>query len=119
MFELPEMTVLSRQMNQALRGKVIREGSLGNSPHKFVWYNRSREEFAGLARGKTTGEARAKGRWLLLDLDPGYVLVLGECGGKVLYHPAGSKMPSKYHLHLAFEDESFFTATTQMWGAME
>ena len=25
----------------------------------------------------------------------------------------------KYHLHLIFEDDSFLTATTQMWGAME
>jgi len=39
--------------------------------------------------------------------------------GKVLHQPAGSKNPGKYHLCLEFEDDSFFTATTQMWGAME
>lgn len=119
MFELPEYITLAKQMNDTLQGKVIRSGQLGNSPHKFVWYNRSHQEFEQLTRGTKVGEARVKGKWLFLPLEPGYVLLLGECGGKVLYHPAGSKVPKKYHLYITFEDSSFFTATTQMWGAME
>jgi formamidopyrimidine-DNA glycosylase len=54
-----------------------------------------------------------------VPVEPGYVLVLGECGGRVLYHPSGTKEPEKYHLRLVFEDGSSLTATTQMWGAME
>jgi len=119
MFELPEIAVLSRQINQTLMGKVIQKGSLGNSPHKFVWYNRTQEEFDQLTRTKTIGETRARGRWMLISIEPGYVLVFGECGGKILYHPAGSKLPAKYHLSLAFEDGSLLTLMTQMWGAME
>jgi formamidopyrimidine-DNA glycosylase len=102
-----------------LPGKTIRQGRLGNRPHKFLWYNRTHEEFETLTQGKTVGEARAKGRWLFLPLEPGYVLLLGECGGKVLYHPPGDPGPKHYHLHLAFNDGSTVTATTQMWGAME
>jgi formamidopyrimidine-DNA glycosylase len=45
MFELPEYTTLARQMNATLAGKTIQRGILGNSPHKFVWYNRTHEEF--------------------------------------------------------------------------
>ena len=119
MFELPEFITLAGQMNDVLKGKTIRRGQLGNSPQKFLWYNRSHEEFDLLTKGKTVGEARAKGKWLFLPLEPGYVLVLGECGGKVLYHNSGSKVPKKYHLYVTFEDDSFLTATTQMWGAME
>jgi formamidopyrimidine-DNA glycosylase len=119
MFELPEVTVLSKQINSVLIGKIVHGGSLGNSPHKFVWYNRSEEEFAGLAAGKRVGESWPRGRWLFIPLEPGYVLLLGECGGKMLYHAPGSGMPKKYHLHLRFEDDSFLTVTTQMWGAME
>jgi formamidopyrimidine-DNA glycosylase len=119
MFELPEFATLARQMNETLTGKTIRSGQLGNSPHKFVWYNRTHEEFARLTHGKTVGEARARGKWLFLPLDPGYVLLLGECGGKVLYHTPGSQVPKKYHLYIVFEDSSFLTAMTQMWGAME
>lgn len=119
MFELPECVTLANQMNGTLKGKIIGSGCLGNSPHKFVWYNRSHEEFEWLTKGKTVGAVWAKGRWLFIPLDPGYVLLLGECGGKVLYHPSGSKAPQKYHLYLTFTDDSFFTITTQMWGAME
>ncbi len=119
MFELPEFVTLSRQINDTLKGKIVRRGELGNSPHKFVWYNRTHEEFERLTRGKTVGEATSRGKWLFVPLEVGYVLVLGECGGKVLSHPPGAKLPKKYHLHLAFEDGSFLTATTQMWGAME
>ena len=119
MFDLPEFVTLAMQMNDTLQGKVIQRGCLGNSPHKFVWYNRSQDEFERLTRGKTVGEARAKGKWLFIPLEPEYVLLLGECGGKVLHHPPGAKMPKKYHLYITFEDESFLTATTQMWGAME
>ena len=119
MFELSEMLTLARQMRESLTGKIVRSGSLGNSPHKFVWYNRTPEEFAALSQGKTVGQAQARGRWLFLPQEPGYVLLLGECGGKLLLHPAGLALPKKYHLHLAFEDGSFLTAMTAMWGAME
>ena len=119
MFEIPEYTVLARQMNAALVGKTIREGTLGNSPHKFVWYNRSHEEFAQLTAGKVVGAARVQGRWLSIPLEPGYILLFGECGGKILFHPPGSPLPVKYHLLIHFEDGSALSATTQMWGAME
>jgi formamidopyrimidine-DNA glycosylase len=119
MFELPEVASLSAQINKTLAGKIIRRGSLGNSPHKFVWYNRKPAEFERLTRGKKVGKSSARGKWLFVPLLPGYNLVLGEFGGKALYHPAGSALPKKYHLLLAFEDGSSFTVTTAMWGAME
>lgn len=119
MFELPECTVLAAQMNEKLYGKVISSGRHGNSPHKFVWYNCTPEQFSRAVGNKIVRKATVKGRWLFLGLDPGYVLVLGECGGRMLYHKPGSRLPAKYHLLLEFNDGSFFTVTTQMWGAME
>jgi formamidopyrimidine-DNA glycosylase len=119
MFELPEIVTLSKQINQVMRGKTVRIGHLGNTPHKFVWYNRSPEEFERLTEGRSVGVTSSKGNWLFIPLEPGYVLLLGEFGGKALYHQPGSKLPKKYHLHLIFDDDSFFTVTTQMWGAME
>ena len=119
MFELPEILTFVKQMNATLQGKHVAQGRLGNSPHKFVWYNRTHDEFSQLTAGKGVGEATARGRWLLLALEPGYVLVLGECGGRVLYHPSGNPLPPKYHLLVEFSDGSAFSVTTQMWGAME
>ena len=119
MFELPETLTLARQMNDTLPGKMIRTGRLGNSPHKFVWYNRSPAEFEQLTQGKKIGKAYVKGRWLFLPFEPSYLLVLGECGGRVLFHPPGEAIPQKYHLLIEFEDSSSLSVTTQMWGAME
>jgi formamidopyrimidine-DNA glycosylase len=119
MFELPELITLARQINTTIMGKTIREGHLGNSPHKFVWYNRKPDEFTRLSGGKIIRESYVKGRWLFIPLDPGYILVLGECGGRILYHSIGKQLPEKYHLYLMFEDGSAITAMTQMWGAME
>ncbi len=119
MFELPEIINFCRQMNATLAGKTIFRGLLGNMPHKFVWYNRTPEEFQALTAGRVFGTARPRGRWLLAELNPGYVLVLGECGGKLLYHPPGSPPPPKYHLLIHFDDGSALSVTTQMWGAME
>ena len=119
MFELPEVTLLARQINSTLTGKTVRSGNLGNSPHKFVWYNRSEAEFAALSAGKTVGETFSRGRWLFIPLEPGYFLLFGEFGGKLLYHPAGEKPPKKIHLQVDFEDGSYLTELTQMWGAME
>ena len=119
MFELPEFATLAAQINATLQGKVVRSGSLGNKPHKFVWYNRSPEEFARLTAGRRIGQAHARGKWLFVPLEPGYVLLFGECGGRLLYHPPGGRLPDTYHLYLAFDDGSALTATTAMWGAME
>jgi formamidopyrimidine-DNA glycosylase len=119
MFELPEFVTLSRQINDCLVGKKVQAASLGNSPHKFVWYNRTPTEFASLTAAKTVGESYTRGKWLFIPLQPGYILLFGECGGRLLYHPPGERLPAKYHLHLTFEDGSQLSAMTQMWGAME
>jgi formamidopyrimidine-DNA glycosylase len=119
MFELPEYRKLAGQLNSTVKGKIVLQGRLGNSPHKFVWYNRSPAEFEALTEGKRVGDAVVRGRWLMLDLDPGYRLVLGECGGRLLFHPAGEGLPAKYHLCITFSDRSALTVMTTMWGAME
>lgn len=119
MFELPEIVILTRQINETLCGKTVAAGRLGNSPHKFVWYNRTPDDFAALTAGTVAGTAHSRGRWLFLPLEPGYVLVLGECGGKLCYHAPGAALPKKYHLLLSFADGSSLSLMTQMWGAME
>jgi formamidopyrimidine-DNA glycosylase len=119
MFELSEYLTLAGQMRRSLAGKRVREGRLGNSPHKFVWYNRTHQEFASLTAGRRMGEAYARGRWLFIPLEPGYLLVFGECGGKILLHQEEKTIPAKYHLLLRFEDGTALSAFTQMWGAME
>ncbi len=118
MFELPELTVIAGQMNGVLPGLAVAAGSLGNSPHKFVWYDRTPEEFARLVAGLQAGPAWAEGKWLFLSLEPGYVLLLGEWGGRIRYHASGEPLPAKRHLDLTFATGAALSATTQMWGGV-
>jgi formamidopyrimidine-DNA glycosylase len=39
MIELPEANVLSREINDALKGKEIQNVTAAHSPHKFAWYH--------------------------------------------------------------------------------
>ena len=119
MFEIPEFVVLANQFNQTLAGKMIQTGTFGNSPHKFVWHNLPEEEFAAIVTGKMVAKTTTRGRWMFTSIDPGYMLVFGECGGKLNLHASGAAWPKKYHLSLTFADGTFLTHTTQMWGAME
>jgi formamidopyrimidine-DNA glycosylase len=119
MFELPEYTVISSQITKTMKDKTVKSAMLGNSPHKFVWYNITHEEFTKMMNGKTIGESYCRGRWLFIEILQGYILVLGECGGKIHFHDEEKNIPKKYHLMMKFTDGSAFTVTTQMWGAME
>ena len=119
MFEVPEYVTIANQMKRILSGKRISQGTLGNSPHKFVWYNLEPADFAAKVRGRVVGKAYTRGRWLFVPVEDGYVLVFGECGGKILLHKSALMLPQKYHLSLHFEDGTALSAATQMWGAME
>ena len=119
MFELPEISTLAAQLSKAAAGKRIHHACLGNSPHKFVWYNRSPDEFSRLTAGKVLGKAHARGKWLFIPLEPGYLLAFGECGGKLLLHENAVEVPAKYHLAVFFDDGSALSVKTQMWGFMQ
>ncbi len=116
MIELPEALTIAEQMNDELNGKRIESGNRGNSPHKFAFYNRKPEEYEELLAGKTVGETTGYGNWIFAPLEPGFKLVLGCMGGRILFHQNEDTLPKKYHLMLCFEDQTYLTVTIQMWG---
>jgi len=118
MFELPELTVIAAQMNDVLPGLVVAAGTIGVSPHRFVWYDREPEEFAALTAGLRVGRAWAEGKWLFVPLEPGRVLLIGEWGGRIRYHADAADLPAKRHLDLTFTTGAALSATTQMWGGV-
>ena len=116
MIELPEALVIARQMDEALAGKRIQRGNRGNTPHKFAFANGSSKEYEAILQGKTVGRSSAHGNAILTAIEPGYALVLGGGGERILFHPQGHKLPSKYHLWLGFEDGTALTVSVQGWG---
>jgi formamidopyrimidine-DNA glycosylase len=118
-FELPEVVTLAAQVRERLVGRTVVRGTLGARPHKFVSSNRTPDEFASLVAGLTIAGARALAKWLFIDLEPGYVLAFGECGGRLRLHESGSPVDRDVHLLLELDDGSALSMTTAMWGAME
>jgi formamidopyrimidine-DNA glycosylase len=65
---------------------------------------------------KVVGEARGHGSAILVPIEPGYVLVLGGGGERILYHAPQAQWPKKYQLRVSFADESALTVTVSGWG---
>jgi len=119
MIHLPEVLTIAQQMNDELKGKKIEYGNCGNSYHKFVWYSREPEEYEKILAGKTMGKVTGDGNWLLIPIEPGFMLLFGDMGGRILFHQNESTLPKKYHLMLCFEDQTYLTATIQLWGFLK
>ncbi len=117
MIELPEATTIARQMSAELKGKRVAAGSRGNAPHKFAFYSAPAEEYAAILRGKTIGDVTVNGWLILAALDPGYALVLGCGGERIVYHRSAASLPKRYQLLLQFTDGTCLSVTVQGWGA--
>ena len=119
MIELPEATTIARQMNSELKGKKIKSSIRGNSPHRFAFYTRSREEYEAILRGKMMGPSTEHGSWILVSMEPDYVLVLGGGGERILFHASQDTIPKKHQLLVHFQDDTFLTVTVQGWGSIQ
>jgi formamidopyrimidine-DNA glycosylase len=119
MIELPEAILLARQMTEELCGKQMTACVRGNSPHKFAFYNHSPEEYAQLLPGKTLGTAVEHGNHILLQAEPGYVLVLGGGGERILLHRCAETIPARHQFLLEFSDGMALSVTIQMWGSLQ
>lgn len=119
MIELPEMYVLSEQINQTLVGKTVKNVTANAHPHTFAWYTGNPNTYHEKLSGKK-----------ITSSNPGTGYT---CGGNVeiicddmlmvistpiKYHPSGEKLPVKHQLLIEFEDGSHMSCTVQMWGAM-
>lgn len=100
--ELPDIVMLARSMDQALRGKRIQ----GVTVHQPKCLNLPVEAFAQALSGAAIQGARQRGKWVLVGLESGDVLALNlGMGGMVRLHkPNDSLAPGKDRLVLRFED---------------
>ena len=118
MIELPEAITIARQINNELKGKKIRTGISGLTPHKFAFFDKKipHARFAKILSGKSVGSSRAHGMAILTDLDPGYILSLGCGGERIRYHTSVKTLPKKHQLKLDFIDDTYLTVTVSGWG---
>lgn len=119
MIELPEAVVLAGQMRRELVGRTVAGADCGNSPHKFAFYSRLKDRYADLMPGLRVTDVVARGNHVLLGLAPGYCLLLGDGGLRILLHERGATLPPKRQLHLELDDGRHLTASVRMWGMLQ
>lgn len=117
MLEIPEVITLSRQVNDALKGKTIAQVFNATKPHKFTFYNGDPEEYGKLLAGKTIESSAGYGAYVDFLLSDNRVINIGD-GVSARYYQAGDKIPANYQLLLAFSDESFLAFTVAMYGCI-
>ncbi len=66
MYELPDLLVVARQMNDELQGKKIVAAQFNEKGY----YNLPEDAFEAALIGKTIGPSGAQGKWLLVRLEP-------------------------------------------------
>lgn len=116
MIELPEATVLARQIADTLLGKEIVGVAAAKSPHKFAWYYGDPQDYHDLLVGKKVDGAAAYGGQVEIQADTQRLLF--SDGVNLRYHTKGGKRPDKHQLLMEFADGSGLSASVQMYGGV-
>jgi formamidopyrimidine-DNA glycosylase len=118
--EMPEATILTRQMQTELPGKTVAGYGLKDAAklQQTGFFNRDSAAFERLI-GRTVESAVCRGNTMVLELSGDQRLILfPEYGGEVLFHPALAPLPARYHFRLDFGDGSALTVRINSIGGV-
>jgi len=111
--ELPEISVIAKQMNREITGKCILEIEV-KQPKTL---NMPVPQFIETAKGKTVSNVTSKGKWIFVKLDPGHLMLINlGMGAELLYFTLGTELPEKYQFKLIFSDNTGFTIHFSWFG---
>ncbi len=116
MLELPEAITVAAQINETIKGKIIRNVMAAHTSHKFAWFYGDPQQYKELLVGKTIGKARGYGGFI--EIQAGTAIILIGDGVGLKYHEGHEKRPAKHQLLIEFEDGSALSATVQMYGGL-
>jgi len=111
--ELPEITVIAKQMDKEIKGKRIADIE-AKQPKNL---NIPVKEFIKTVKGKTVNNVSSKGKWIFVKLDPAYYMLINlGMNADLLYFVSNKKLPEKYQFKLTFTDKTGFTIHFQWFG---
>ena len=116
MIEIPEASVLARQLTETISGRTIVTAVAASTPHAMAWYFGDPDEYGERLEGRTiTGAASFGG---LVEIEAGEMRICFGDGVNLRYYAPGAKRPDKHQLLLVFDDDSAVAATVQMYGGL-
>jgi formamidopyrimidine-DNA glycosylase len=111
--ELPEITVIARQMDKETAGKRV----LNIEAKQPKNLNMSVSEFAKMVKGRVVNNVSSKGKWAFVKLEPAYYMLINlGMNADLLYFTPNQKLPEKYQFRLTFTDKTGFTIQFQWFG---
>ncbi|MFW9912920.1 MAG: zinc finger domain-containing protein [Candidatus Thorarchaeota archaeon] len=119
--ELPEASILAKQMNKELVSKKIDSWRLDELEklQRSKMVGRSLNSFDKL-KGKTVQSVVSRGNGIRILLDDEMNMFLApEYGGIFGFHEDDTRLPEKVHLTLAFSDRTIFTLRLKGWGSID
>ncbi len=104
--ELPELIVLSQQMNKEIAGKRIGSVEVANAKCLNMPY----EQFRKSVVRKVIKSVENRGKWLFIKLGSGQTLLFNPgMGADVIHFKSADKLPEKYGIKFVLEDKTGFT----------
>lgn len=116
MLEIPESRTISKQMNETIKGKVVKYVEVNKSPHKFAWYSGNSEDYDYMLAGKKIGSSYARGGMVEIEAED-YRILLCDGATPRFYEDYG-KAPKKHQFYMEFTDGSALVVTIQMYGGI-
>ena len=108
--ELPEITVLARQMKQELVGKTIS----GIEVLQPKCLNVAERTFVESLTGARLLDVSQRGKWIFVETDKGWLLLSLGMGGEVLL-VSRETLPEKHRLVFDFDDGTCLAVNFWWW----
>jgi formamidopyrimidine-DNA glycosylase len=116
--ELPEATILAKQMNKELRGKRVKSCHLQDYMRlqRIGMLDKDVKSFNQLVDRKIVS-VTSRGNVIRVKLNNGTNLILApEYGGKIFYHTSEKTVLNKFHLKVDFSDGTALTVRLTSMG---
>jgi len=117
MIEIPEATVIARELDKVIVGKTIKRFLYGFSEHKFTFFNEGMEENSRKVIGKKISNIVPRCFYVEILIEE-YTLLFRD-GTNIRYHKDEDTLPEKHQLLIEFDDGSFIAVSVSMYGCIE
>ena len=117
MLEIPEASVIARQLRKLFTDAQVRAVVANATPHKFAWFHGDPTAYSALLNGRRLTDAQARGGQVEVRFDQDARLVLCD-GISLRYGIPGDTPPKTHQLYLTFDSGAALYCTVQMYGGM-
>ncbi|MCB9017531.1 MAG: endonuclease VIII [Prevotellaceae bacterium] len=116
MLEFPEVTNISRQLQETVVEKTVRSVLPPTKRHKFCWFNGNPSEYETKIAGCKITTARGFGLFVEIAFDNGQMLCVDD--GVNVRFLTKKETPDNFQLLIEFTDSTFLLFTVAMYGGI-